>query len=825
MYLIGIIPGPTKPSIDQINHFLRLVVDDLLVLWNPGVRYKRTPKYKFGRLFRAALIPLICDILAAKQVTGLGAHGSKFFCSFCYLTLDHIEDFDRSKWPERDLRDHILHAEQWRDAMSAQERKDLFDLYGIRWTELLRLPYWDPIRYTVVDSMHNLYLGLLKNHCRDIWGIDVDVLDGDAATHPTKKPPRFPARDEWAEGLQTLYHGTIEELGKCRKAVLWHLCDKNDLRRAGAKRQLTRTLNEWANTTQDVGSGGQNGNPHISEYLGKDIVRAEASLARGSNPSTIKKYKKPVLIQICTRRALATTGTCSDLAERLCADQRTRPVSTQQPHELLLRFVYQYRQASESPAANSTGKVKHYTTSTVALGRQSLDAFLVVREAMELPSWVNPAPKGFGTTEFGKLSADQWHTTCTIVLPVALIWAWGEGEPRRQAMLANFLDLVSAVVLAGLLELSEANVKRYDMFMRRYLEGLKTLYKEGVIKPNHHYALHLPDFMRLFAAVHSWRAFGFERLNYNLQGTNTNLKFGEMEATFTKAHCRAANVRPVVHDNKVGHVMQEFIDVLNKQSGEDVRGMRLDAILRSHNTPHDDPAPRTSTSTQDSLCSSKKPKETFLLDDDCYDVLLTMLNREVGRLQYVDGPPENTIGRLRLPHAAIRVPKLFISGVFYHSCRSAPRNSNILFTHPASAEVRAGFIKDIFVHSRPSLGGTSTVEETYLAVSGYVELSPTDLAQDKFRKFPIAGGRLVYARTDPRVYIVRPSQIVCHFAKTKLQVTNITAPCIHVLPLDRVSVHITLLQNLLSDHQFRSSYASSLHKNCMMWTTKSELCI
>lgn len=35
---------------------------------------------------------------------------------------------------------------------------------GIRWSESLGLPYVDPARYVVVDAMHNLFMGLTKEH-------------------------------------------------------------------------------------------------------------------------------------------------------------------------------------------------------------------------------------------------------------------------------------------------------------------------------------------------------------------------------------------------------------------------------------------------------------------------------------------------------------------------------------------------------------------------------------------------------------------------------------------------------------------------------------
>lgn len=37
MYLAGIIPGPSEPSGDQLNHFLDPVVDDMLESWKHGI--------------------------------------------------------------------------------------------------------------------------------------------------------------------------------------------------------------------------------------------------------------------------------------------------------------------------------------------------------------------------------------------------------------------------------------------------------------------------------------------------------------------------------------------------------------------------------------------------------------------------------------------------------------------------------------------------------------------------------------------------------------------------------------------------------------------
>jgi hypothetical protein len=62
MYLVGVIPGPTKPSTNQVNHFLKLLVDDLLPFWNSGVTFLHTAKYSDGHVIRIALNQLFATL-------------------------------------------------------------------------------------------------------------------------------------------------------------------------------------------------------------------------------------------------------------------------------------------------------------------------------------------------------------------------------------------------------------------------------------------------------------------------------------------------------------------------------------------------------------------------------------------------------------------------------------------------------------------------------------------------------------------------------------------------------------------------------------------
>lgn len=53
-------------------------------------------------------------------------------------------------------------------ARTKSEQKSLENDFGIRYSVLLKLPYFDPIRFAVVDPMHNLFLGTGKDVIK-VW--------------------------------------------------------------------------------------------------------------------------------------------------------------------------------------------------------------------------------------------------------------------------------------------------------------------------------------------------------------------------------------------------------------------------------------------------------------------------------------------------------------------------------------------------------------------------------------------------------------------------------------------------------------------------------
>lgn len=98
---------------------------------------------------------------------------------------------------------------------------------------------------------------------------------------------------------------------------------------------------------------------------------------------------------------------------------------------------------------------------------------------------------------------------------------------RCRAILDVTMSLVSAVIAATSRSLTKANADEYHRYMLQYLIGIKHLFPNYRLRPNHHMALHLNDFLLLFGPVHGWWTFPFERMIGAVQRMPHNGKIGE----------------------------------------------------------------------------------------------------------------------------------------------------------------------------------------------------------------------------------------------------------------------------------------------------------
>ncbi|OAD70064.1 hypothetical protein PHYBLDRAFT_148631 [Phycomyces blakesleeanus NRRL 1555(-)] len=115
-------PGPKEPKTDEINNYLRPLVDELLQLYF-GIHVP-TYKHPAGTWICTALLMIACDIPAARKTSGFTAHNSTHACYKC--------------------------------------NKQFPCLKGSSASQLYRLGYFNLVRGTIIDPMHNLFLGTAK---------------------------------------------------------------------------------------------------------------------------------------------------------------------------------------------------------------------------------------------------------------------------------------------------------------------------------------------------------------------------------------------------------------------------------------------------------------------------------------------------------------------------------------------------------------------------------------------------------------------------------------------------------------------------------------
>ncbi|KII85388.1 hypothetical protein PLICRDRAFT_31629 [Plicaturopsis crispa FD-325 SS-3] len=171
LMLAGIIPGPKEPNPDEVQEFLKVLVNELLRLWKDGVIII-TPSYPNGRLVRVILVCVVCDKPAAHKVGGFASHSHHFFCTRCWVEQDlkaTSASFESNGFRKRTNAEQRRYQAEYKTLSTKAARAQFVKDYATRWCELSRLPYFDLCRMIVVDPMHNLFLGVVKTHFYHIW--------------------------------------------------------------------------------------------------------------------------------------------------------------------------------------------------------------------------------------------------------------------------------------------------------------------------------------------------------------------------------------------------------------------------------------------------------------------------------------------------------------------------------------------------------------------------------------------------------------------------------------------------------------------------------
>ncbi len=142
------------------------------------------------------------------------------------------------------------------------------------------------------------------------------------------------------------------------------------------------------------------------------------------------------------------------------------------------------------------------------------------------PRWHKSPPRNLGEARHGKLKADQWRSLMEFDIPVALAQLW-EGNSERHPLFHCTMLLAIAMRYATSHVITKDHISQYKRYMLEYLKMLREIDPLTNLLPNHHEALHIPDFLGYFGPMHGWWMFVYERMIGLLQNINTNHKIGK----------------------------------------------------------------------------------------------------------------------------------------------------------------------------------------------------------------------------------------------------------------------------------------------------------
>ncbi|XP_056015784.1 uncharacterized protein LOC125660837 isoform X1 [Ostrea edulis] len=170
--LIGVIPDlKHEPS---VNSFITPLVNELKVAWSQGFQLASYKSLHVKKNFKVTLMCVGCDIPATRKLCGFLGHSATLGCSKCFkkcpggVGKKDYSGFDVDNWPARTLNDYNLSMKVVRKAKTQTEKEKLEASHGVKYSVLSEIDYFDPIRMSIVDPMHNLFQGTAKKMMK-LW--------------------------------------------------------------------------------------------------------------------------------------------------------------------------------------------------------------------------------------------------------------------------------------------------------------------------------------------------------------------------------------------------------------------------------------------------------------------------------------------------------------------------------------------------------------------------------------------------------------------------------------------------------------------------------
>ena len=114
-------------------------------IWSKGL-----PLLKDGSMVRAALLGVAADMPAARKVSQFLGHKADLGCNRCYFKAEReagntgqMSYYTPTPSAGRTVMEVNSQAKKYREAKSKAEADRIQKQYGLRWSELTQLPYFD----------------------------------------------------------------------------------------------------------------------------------------------------------------------------------------------------------------------------------------------------------------------------------------------------------------------------------------------------------------------------------------------------------------------------------------------------------------------------------------------------------------------------------------------------------------------------------------------------------------------------------------------------------------------------------------------------------
>ncbi|MBW0532266.1 hypothetical protein O181_071981 [Austropuccinia psidii MF-1] len=98
-----------------------------------------------------------------RKLNGFISHSGNPFCNFCTIHKAQIEEIGPQFHYTCSYQNHKSTISEWLWE-SPQQRQAISSQYGLKYSILEDLPYWDAARMVNLEIMNNLVLGILKDH-------------------------------------------------------------------------------------------------------------------------------------------------------------------------------------------------------------------------------------------------------------------------------------------------------------------------------------------------------------------------------------------------------------------------------------------------------------------------------------------------------------------------------------------------------------------------------------------------------------------------------------------------------------------------------------